>query len=175
MVDNLMSEKSSLMRARPDAETMVVQTREIAELMGLGQWILGVTEHELAARWGISRGAVRQRAAEARRLVQHAYGDTEDLKARIAAQLEGIASETRRKEPRTAVAALLGLATVVGVINRGEMREASIPKRTLSPQEKRVEIAKIRAALDEADAQALAELGGIVDVVPELPSGTPDE
>ncbi len=167
----------SLSRARENAssEVVVEQTREIAELMSLGQWVIATTEHEMARKWGVSIAVVRTRAAEARRLVQHSFGDLEDLRGRVLAQLEGIAGETRRKEPRTAVSALLGVAAVAGLIvtQRQDTREQR-GNTKLSPAERRVEIARIRAQLDEADAIALAELN-TVDVVPLLDPGTPDE
>ncbi len=165
---------NSLSRARENAssEVVVEQTREIAELMSLGQWVIAVTENEMARKWGVSVAVVRNRAAEARRLVQHAFGDTEDLRARVLAQLEGIAGEQRKLEPRTAVSALLGVAAVAGLIvtQRADTREQR-PNTKLSPAERRVEIARIRAQLDEADAIALAELN-TVDVVPVLTDGT---
>ncbi len=163
-------------RANPcDSAEVVEQTREISELMALGQWVLAVSEKDCAARWGVSIGVVRQRAAEARRLVSHAYGDLEDLRGRVLAQLDGIAGETRKKEPRTAVSALLGIAAVAGLIvtQRGDTREQR-PTSKLTPAARRIEIARIRQQLDEADAQALAELN-TVDVVPSEEPGTPDQ
>ena len=167
---------SNLARAgeKYSSEEITEQIREIAELMSLGQWVLSVTENEMARKWSVTVSSVRSRAAEARRLVQHAYGDTEDLRSRVLAQLEGIAGETRRKEPRTAVSALLGVAAVAGLIvtQRHDTREQK-PNSKLSPAERRVEIARIRAQLDEADAIAIAELSTID--VPLLDPGTPDE
>ena len=156
------------------SQEVVLQTREIAELIGLGQWVRGVTEHEFAAKHRLSIAAVRERAAEARRLVQHAYGDTEDLRASLLAQLEGIAGETRRKEPRTAVAALLGVAAIAGLttMGRGEERGTRASK-PLPPAERLAEITRIEASLAEAKAQALSELATI-DVPNEGP-GTPSE
>ncbi len=162
-----MSETLARARKPADSATVVEQTREISELMALGQWQLGVTEHEVARRWGVEVHTVRQRAAEARRLVSHAYGDLEDLRGRVLAQLDGIAGETRKKEPRVAVQALMGLAAVAGLVvtHRNDYREQK-PTTKLSPAERRLEIARIRAQLDEADALALAELN-TVDAVPE--------
>ncbi len=136
---------------------------------------MGVTENELASRWGLSVGAIRERAAEARRLVSHAYGDLEDLRGRVLAQLDGIAGETRKKEPRVAVQALMGLAAVAGLVvtHRNDYRDQK-PTTKLSPAERRLEIARIRAQLDEADAIALSEFN-TVDVVPLPDDGTPDQ
>ncbi len=171
---------NSLTRARENtpADVVVEQTREISELLALGQWQLGVTEHEMARKWGCSVAVVRNRAAEARRLVSHAYGDLEDLRGRVLAQLDGIASETRRKEPRTAVSALLGIAAVAGLVvtHRSDTRDQR-PTSKLSPKERRLEIARIRAQLDEADAQAIADERAIdvsAEVVPDLEDGTPE-
>ncbi len=152
---------------RYTSEEIIEQTREISELMALGQWVLGVTEKELARQWGINVSGVRSRAAEARRLICHAYGNTDDLRGMVLAQLDGIAGETRKKEPRTAVSALLGIAAITGIIvtKHVDMRER--PGSTkLSPAERRAEIARIRLQLDEADAIALAELN-TVDALPE--------
>ncbi len=128
----------------------------------------------MSRKWGVSIAVVRQRAAEARRLVSHAYGDLEDLRGRVLAQLDGIAGETRRKEPRTAVSALMGIAAVAGLVvtHRADTREQR-PNTKLSPAERRVEIARIRAQLDEADAIALQEMNTL-DVVPNEDDGTPD-
>ncbi len=167
---------NTLTRARENtpSDVIVEQTREISELLALGQWVMGVTENEMARKWGVSVAVVRNRAAEARRLVSHAYGDLEDLRGRVLAQLDGIAGETRKKEPRTAVSALMGIAAVAGLVvtHRQDMREQR-PNTKLSPAERRVEIARIRAQLDEADAIALQEMN-TVDVVPVLPDGTSD-
>ncbi len=167
---------NSLARAKENCspEEVVEQTREIAELLALGQWVLGVTENEMARKWGVSVPVVRNRAAEARRLVSHAYGDLEDLRGRVLAQLDGIAGETRRKEPRTAVSALMGIAAVAGLVvtHRADTREQR-PNTKLSPAERRVEIARIRAQLDGADAIALQEMNTL-DVVPNHDDGTPE-
>ena len=162
-------------RKQSDSETVVAQTREIAELMGLGQWVIGVTENQLSERWGLSVPVIRTRAAEARRLVSHAYGDLEDLRGRVLQQLEGIAGETRKKEPRTAVSALLGIAAVAGLVvtHRQDTRPEK-PNTKLTPAERRVEIARIRAQLDEADAIALAELN-TVDALPEASCDTRED
>ncbi len=165
---------NSLARAEKyDSEQVIEQIREIAELMSLGQWQLGVTENLLAQRWGITVSSIRNRAAEARRLVAGAFGDTDDLRGNVLAQLSGIAGEQRTKEPRTAVSALMGIAAVAGLIvtGRDPTREPR-GNKTLSPSERRAEIARIRAQLDEADALALAEMNAI-DVVPDSEDGTP--
>ena len=169
---------NNLARGKPNysADEVIEQTREIAELMALGQWVLGVTENELARKWDLTISSVRSRAAEARRLVSHAYGDLEDLRGRVLAQLDGIAGETRRKEPRTAVAALLGIAAVAGLLITERRDHGLRQGAKLSPAERRVEIARIRAQLDDADAQALAEMGTVdAVIVPQLDAGTPDE
>ncbi len=154
---------------------MVAQIREIAALISKGRWIVGVTEHKMAVKWNVSVGAIRQRASEARRLVQNSFGDLEDLRTDVLAQLAGIAQEQRRKEPRTAVAALLGVAAVTGLIvtHRVDTRDAK-PGKHLSPADRRAEIARIRAQLDEADEDARRELEGTIDVPFEGP-GTTDE
>lgn len=156
-------------------EEYAAQVREIAELMGAGQWVIGVTENALAARWKITNKCVRERSAEARRLVAHAYGDIEDIRARVLVQLDGIAGEVRHKEPRTAVAALMGIASIAGLVQRdkpGSMGE-STAKRHLSPAERLAEIERIRAALTQAEEQARAEMVAVD--VPLLPTGTPED
>ena len=170
-----MTVKGALARVyQCNSQEVVAQVREIAELIGLGQWVRGVTEHEFAARHNLGIAAVRDRAAEARRLVQHAYGDTEDLRAAFLAQLEGIASETRRKEPRTAVAAILGAAAIAGLTTMGRGEERGMrASKPLPPAERLAEITRIEASLAEAKAQALSELATID--VPNEASGTPSE
>lgn len=157
----------SLARAkRADSDDYVAQVRDIAEMIGKGAWILGVTEHEKALEWGVGVSAVRARAAEARRLVQNSFGSTEDLRAGIMAQLEGIAGEQRHKEARTAVAALQALATIAGIVptRYGDARTPGT--KALTAEARRAEITRIRAQLDEADA-ALALEEGTVDVPSE--------
>lgn len=163
-----------LARAEPcNSDEVIAQVREISELMGLGQWVLGQTEHDCATRWNVSIVVVRRRAAEARRLVAHAYGDTDDLRARILVQLDGIASETRKREPRTAVSALQAMAAITGLVMTGRGNSApERPRSKLSPAERLVEIARIQAQLDEAANEARAELGTLD--VPVLSDGTPD-
>ncbi len=156
------------------SDVKVEQIREIAELMSLGQWQLGVTENLLATRWGLGVGAIRERAAEARRLVAGSFGDLEDLRGNVLAQLSGIAGEQRTKEPRTAVSALMGIAAVAGLIVTGrDPTRDRTPDKQRTPAERRVEIARIRAQLDEADAIAVAEMGTIDVVLPV--SSDPDE
>ncbi len=170
---------SNLARAgeKYSSEEIIEQIREISELMALGQWALGVTEKEMARKWEVTVSSVRSRAAEARRLICHAYGNTDDLRGMIAAQLDGISGECRRKEPRTAVAALLGLAAITGILvtKHNDSRDRPAVSK-LSPAERRLEIARIRAQLDEADAIALAELNtvDVEAVVPDSDDGTPD-
>lgn len=167
--------KRSLARAeKTDSASVVRQIRDIAKLMAQGNWILGVTEHEKCEEWGIDLSCVRKRSAEARRVVQQSFGNLEDLRADVLGQLAGIARETRKTEPRTAVSALLGVAAVTGLVvtHRVNERGAS-PDKRLSPEQRLEEIAKIKGQLDEAERQAIAELGAID--VPSEGSGTPDE
>ncbi len=168
---------TSLTRARnTPSDEKAEQIREIAELMSLGQWQLGVTESALATRWHLGISAIRERAAEARRLVAGAFGDLDDLRGNVLAQLSGIAGEQRTKEPRTAVSALMGIAAVAGLIvtGRDPTREPR-GNKVLSPAERRAEIARIRAQLDEADALALAEMNAVEvsgESVPDADDGT---
>ncbi len=163
---------STLARANyADSATVIAQVRDIAKLMGAGQWIIGVTEHDKAEEWGVELQVVRRRAAEARRLVAHAFGNIEDLRTDVLSQLAGIAGEQRTKEPRTAVAALLGIAAVTGIIvtHRVDTRDVKVSKN-LSPTQRRAEIARIRAQLDQADADAAADEqaeGNTIDVPSE--------
>ncbi len=156
------------------AEEVIEQIREVAELMSAGQWQLGATERDLAARWGISVSSIRNRASEARRLICHAYGNTDDLRGMVLAQLDGIAGETRKKEPRTAVSALLGIAAITGLVvsPRSDARQDRAVSK-LSPQARLEEITRIEAQLADARAQALLEMN-TVDVVPDPGDGTPD-
>ncbi len=167
--------KNALARAeKAKPQVVVAQVREIAKLMAQGNWILGVTEHDMCEKWGVDLTAVRRRAAESRRLVQQSFGDLEDLRADVLGQLAGIARETRKTEPRTAVSALLGVAAVTGLVVTHRVNERGVsPDKRLSPTQRREEIARIRAQLDAADADAIAELNAI-DVPSESP-GTPDE
>ncbi len=142
------------------------QIREIAGLIGKGKWVIGQTEHKMALRWGLGISAIRERAAEARRLVEFAFGSTEDLRADVLAQLAGIAGEMRRKEPRTAVTALMGIAAITGLVvtHRADYRDAAISKK-LPPQERIAEATRIRAQLDQVVIEAEAELASTVDMV----------
>lgn len=146
-------------RARPDADVVVAQVTEISELMAGGRWIRGRTERKIALKWGVAVNVVQNRAAEARRLVQHAYTNLEELRGLILAQLEGIAVEQRRKEARTAVAALTSIAQIAGlIVTRHTDTRPLGPDKRLSPEQRREEIARIRAQLDEADALAVADM-----------------
>lgn len=147
-----MQKGKGLARAeRTDAQTMVVQTREIAKLISNGKWLPGITEQDFAEKYGLSIGSVRDRAAEARRLVQESFGNLDDLRADVLSQLSGIAREVRKKEPRTAVAALQTIAAVTGLIVTHRVNHEA--RRNLSPEQRREEIQRIRAQLDEAEKE----------------------
>ena len=148
------------MLSRTDAATVADQVREVATLMASGLWVVGVTENEIANKWNVGVATVRDRAAEARRLVGHAFGDLEELRGLVLAQLQGIAIETRKFEPRTAVAALMAIANVAGLVVTKHVDtrpQGASSGKHLTPTEKRAEIARIRAALDEAEETAAAE------------------
>ena len=159
---------------RPDSDEYVAQVRDIAELIGKGEWIIGVTEHEKVKLWGVDISSVRRRAAEARRLVQEAFGNTEDLRADVLAQLHGIAGEQRKHEPRTAVAALLGIAQITGIIvTRHVDSRSTHGGKPTTPEERIAEIDRIEAQLADARAQALAELGTVDMPVAHDDTGDP--
>lgn len=151
---------------RTDAATVAEQVRQIASLMASGAWIVGVTENSLAHEWKIGIGSIRDRASEARRLVAHAYGDISDLRGSILLQLDTIARDTRKNEPRTAVSALVAIANIAGLIARAGDRATATIAKTLTPAERLAEIARIRTALNEAEAEAQRELA-TVDAAPQ--------
>jgi hypothetical protein len=151
---------------RPDSDEYVAQVRDIAERIAKGTWVLAVTEQEKALEWGVDISSVRRRAAEARRLVESAFGDLSDLRTDICAQLSGIAGEQRHKEARTAVSALVALATITGVMPTRYADTRAPSAKALTAEARRAEINRIRAQLDEADA-ALALEEGTVDVPSE--------
>lgn len=163
----VMADRPLARAKKTEADVIVAQTREIADLMARGRWIRGITELQKCEEWGITVTAIRDRSAEARRLVQHAYGDLSDLRDRFLAQLDTIAGETARTEPRVAVQAIMGAAQIAGVIvTRHQDGRNALPRGSAgTPEERRAEIARIRQQLDEADALAIAEMGGDPGVV----------
>ncbi len=155
------------MLAKTDAAQVIVQVREAAELMASGQWVPGQTEHAFAAKHGLSIAAVRDRAAEARRLVAGAI-DLEELRGLVLAQLDGIAGECRQKDPRVAVSALLAMAQIAGlVVTRHVDTRIAKPTKQLPPAERLAEIEKIRGQLLEAEEEARRELETVDVAAPE--------
>jgi hypothetical protein len=59
---------------------------EVVELMAAGQWRSGHSHRALAARWGVVPGTVEHIAAEANRLLRHAFRAEPEARAEILAQ-----------------------------------------------------------------------------------------
>jgi hypothetical protein len=59
---------------------------EVVELMAAGQWRAGHSHRALAARWGVVPGTVEHIAAEANRLLRHAFRAEPEARAEILAQ-----------------------------------------------------------------------------------------
>jgi hypothetical protein len=59
---------------------------EVADLMNRGQWITGISDKQLAAKWGTAPDAVRRIAAEASRLIRARLRDDPEARQEFRAQ-----------------------------------------------------------------------------------------
>lgn len=100
---------------------------EIAQMMAAGQWVTGQSHMALSKKWGAELEAVKhaaQRAGQALRVLMHT--DKEELRARNAAHLEGLAADAHAAgEFRAAVSARDSIAKLLG-LNAPEKHEHAV-------------------------------------------------
>lgn len=125
---------------------------------------------ELAKRWAVDLEVVKhaaQRAGQALRVLMQV--DKEELRARNAAHLEGLAADAHAAgEFRAAVSARDSIAKLLG-LNAPEKHEHRVSAEQFSampPAEQRAKLLEARAAIDER-LRALDELEGVVPALHE--------
>ncbi len=96
-------------------DVIIAQVEDIATIMAAGAWVFGETEKTKMQEWGVTLNVVRDRAAEARRFLAMSFSDREELRGLLLAQLDGIAGEQRKSDPKAAVAALREISNVAGL------------------------------------------------------------
>lgn len=102
-------------RRAPNAPPKLDRIRLIKRMMAHGEWVTGVTGHDLADEWDVSLSTVEQAAAEASRALKDAI-DSEELGQRLVAILLTNIAEARRARRYEAVArSVEAAARIAGV------------------------------------------------------------
>ncbi|HET9045107.1 MAG TPA: hypothetical protein VFN70_18255 [Burkholderiales bacterium] len=150
-------------------------TRRCAQMMADGTWTTGTSHDELAKEFGVSPRTVETWAAMASRAIKIAFGDGEELRARLALQLErhervamqriGVTmkgEEYPNPDVKAATAAVKTIAELMGLVTQKHEHAHVVASYEQLPREGKAKY------LREKAAQLLAEADRLEGVVPAL-------
>lgn len=125
-------------------------------MMTAGEWRTGQSHALLAARYGVAPATVRHWSAQASQLIRLSMGDGEEVRARLAAMLEGYAATAMEStDVRAATGAVRTLAELLGLITQRHEHAVVVAQYEQLPRQGKAQWLRDKAAALLAEAERL--------------------